>query len=296
MFRLFLLICFACVQMSHAASDSLAKRKLVLCGGSALITAGSLAALNQLWYKPYSSGRFHFFNDNKEWLQVDKAGHVYSCYHISRLMMNGFEKAGFNHRQTLLFGGSSGVLYMTVIEIMDGYSKGWGFSWGDELCDILGSAGAVAQYHYWQHQRVQLKFSFAKSGLAKYNPNLLGSTFNEQLLKDYNGQTYWISVNPSAFMKKETRFPKWLNICVGYAGYGMLGGHENNLLAQDPDGTVWAVERERRYFMSLDVDLTRLPIKNKFLKSVCSWFQLVKVPAPALQFSNKGLKTYGIYY
>lgn len=279
-----------------AQKDSLRARKIVLCSGTALVGAGSLVGLNQLWYKPYSTGKFHFFNDNKEWLQVDKVGHTYTCYQSARLLMGGFEKAGFNKKQTMVYGGGAGFLYMTMIEVMDGYSSGWGYSWGDQFADAFGSALAIAQYAAWKEQRIQLKFSFAKSGLAKYNPNLLGSSFNEQLLKDYNGQTYWLSVNPSSFITKENRFPKWLNICVGYAGYGMLGGHENKILAQDPDGTVWKVERERRYYLSVDVDLSRLPIKNKTLKSICSWIQLVKIPAPALQFSNKGVRAYGLYF
>jgi len=295
--RLFQILLFLALTFQSAANkDSLFVRKTVLVSGSAIISAGSLVGLNQLWYKPYSTGKFHVFNDNKEWLQVDKIGHVYSCYQISRLLMNGFEKAGFTENKTMLYGGCAGFVYMTAIEFMDGYSSGWGFSWGDQFADGLGTGMAIAQYKFWHEQRIQLKFSFAKSGLAKYNPNLLGSSFNEQLLKDYNGQTYWLSVNPSAFMKKESRFPKWFNVCVGYAGYGMLGGHENRILAQDPDGTVWKVERERRYYLSVDIDLSRLPIKNKILKGICSWVQLVKIPAPALQFSNKGVRAYGFYF
>lgn len=293
---LHILLFLALTFQSVANKDSLFVRKTLLVSSSAVISAGSLIGLNQLWYKPYSTGKFHVFNDNKEWLQVDKIGHVYSCYQISRLLMNGFEKAGFTENKTILYGGCAGFVYMTAIEIMDGYSSGWGFSWGDQFADALGTGMAISQYKYWHEQRIQLKFSFAKSGLAKYNPKLLGSSFNEQLLKDYNGQTYWLSVNPSSFIKKENKFPKWLNVCVGYAGYGMLGGHENKILAQDPDGTVWKVERERRYYLSLDIDLSRLPIKNRVLKGICSWVQLLKIPAPALQFSSKGMRAYGLYF
>jgi hypothetical protein len=39
---------------------------------------------------------FHFINDNAEWLQMDKAGHIYSSYHLGRLGLkcsNGVELA-----------------------------------------------------------------------------------------------------------------------------------------------------------------------------------------------------------
>jgi hypothetical protein len=36
---------------------------------------------------------------------------------------------------------------------------------------------------------------------AQYRPNVLGSSLAEQILKDYNGQTYWLSVNLHSFYK-----------------------------------------------------------------------------------------------
>lgn len=226
---------------------------------------------------------------------MDKAGHVYTTYQLGRLMMGAFDWAGYSRRQKLFIGGTLGFAYMTAIEMMDGYSRGWGFSWGDEVADILGTSLVIGQEAFWKEQRIQLKFSFAKSGLAKYNPNLLGDSFSTQLLKDYNGQTYWLSVNPSSFIKKENKFPRWLNIALGYSAYGMLGGHENKIIAQDDKGNVLAVERHRRFYVSLDVDLTRINVKQKWLKKVFSVISLVKFPAPALEWNRKRFRAYAIY-
>jgi hypothetical protein len=38
---------------------------------------GALVGLNQLWYADYPRSDFHFINDNAEWLQMDKAGHIF---------------------------------------------------------------------------------------------------------------------------------------------------------------------------------------------------------------------------
>jgi hypothetical protein len=48
------------------------------------------------------------------------------------------------------------------------------------------------------------------------------------MLKDYNGQTYWLSVNLHSFYKG-SKIPKWLNLAIGYGANGMLTGNgENN--------------------------------------------------------------------
>lgn len=271
------------------------RKKTILLGSASLITVGSLVYLNNAWYKQYSTGKFHFFNDNDEWLQMDKAGHCFTTYQTGRLMMNAFDWAGFNKQQKLLSGGI-GYAYMTAIECFDGFSNGWGFSWGDMAANTLGSSGAILQEAFWNEQRIQIKFSYAQSGIAQYNPELLGENFYTQILKDYNGQTYWLSVNPSSFIKKSNRFPKWLNIALGYSAYGMIGGRYNSFAVQKEDGTVLKFERERRFYLSLDVDLTRIKTKSKLLKGIFSAVNIIKFPAPALQFSNKGLRGYGLYF
>lgn len=271
-------------------------RKIILAGSSAVITTGSLIYLNQAWYQQYNTGKFHFFNDNDEWLQMDKVGHVYSNYQMARLMMGGFKWAGYTKKQQLFIGGTIGLAYMTAVECMDGFSKGWGFSYGDEIANVLGASLAIGQHAFWNEQRIQLKFSYSQSGLAKYNPELLGESFATQILKDYNAQTYWLSVNPSSFIKKENKFPKWLNVAFGYSAYGMLGGTYNNFTVQDADGNVFKFERERRYYFSLDVDLTRIKTRSKILKKVFSVISILKFPAPAIQFDKKGTKFYYLYY
>jgi hypothetical protein len=271
-------------------------RKLILASSASALTIGSLFYLNYAWYNKYNTSKFHFFNDNSEWLQMDKAGHIFTTYQMSRLTMGAFNWAGFNKKQELFIGGTIGFAYMTVIECMDGFSNGWGFSYGDEIANVLGTSLAISQQAFWNEQRIQLKFSYAQSGLAKYNPDLLGGQFNTQILKDYNAQTYWLSVNPSSFIKKENKFPKWLNVAFGYSAYGMIGANENNFVVEDNNGNVLKFDRERRFYFSLDVDLTRIKTKSKVLKKVFSVINILKLPAPAIQFSINKTRFYYLYY
>lgn len=285
---------------SSAQTDSLPKRnsvlrKYILLSSSSALTIGSIFYLNEAWYKDYNTGRFHFFNDNAEWLQMDKVGHVFTTYQTSRLMMNAFNWAGFNKKQKLFVGGTIGLAYMVAIEIMDGYSEGWGFSWGDMIANVLGTSMAISQEAFWKQQRIQLKFSYAQSGLAQYNPELLGKNFYTQILKDYNGQTYWLSINPTSFIKRETKFPRWLNIAFGYSAFGMIGGSYNAFTVQTSEGTVLRYDRERRFYASVDIDLTRIKTKSKVLKTLFSAINILKIPAPAIQFSTKGVRGYLFY-
>ena len=47
------------------------------------VTTVAMVGLNYLWYKKFPHSGFHFFNDNAEWLGIDKAGHVFSAYNIA---------------------------------------------------------------------------------------------------------------------------------------------------------------------------------------------------------------------
>ena len=221
---------------------------------------------------------------------MDKYGHTYSNYQVARLMMGAMDWAGYTKKKQVLIGGLSGFTYMTAIEVMDGYSDGWGFSWGDMAANALGSGLAIGQKLWWNEQRIQLKFSFQRSSYAQYRPELLGKSFATQLLKDYNGQTYWLSINPSSFIKKENKFPKWLNIAFGYGANGMTGAFYNNVLYVDENGNTKTFERYRQYYFSLDADLTKIKTRSKFLKSVFSCINIIKIPFPNLELSQGKLK------
>ncbi len=290
--KVFILLLLSAHQLSFAG-DSLSvlkKRKLTLGISSVAITAGSLAYLNQAWYQQYSSSKFHTFNDNDEWFQMDKYGHTFSTYQSGRLMMDAMEWAGYSKKKQLVIGGLSGFTYMSAIEVMDGYSSGWGFSWGDMAANALGCGLAIGQKAWWNEQRIQLKFSFYTSGYAKYRTDLLGESFATQILKDYNGQTYWLSINPSSFMRKDTKFPRWLNVAFGYGANGMLGARYNNILVVDEDGTTHYFNRYRQGYFSLDVDLTRIKTRSKLLRSVFSCLNVIKIPFPNLEVSEGKLK------
>ena len=53
----------------------------------------------------------------------------------------------------------------------------------------------------------------------------------------------------------------------------------------------------RQFYLSLDVDLTKITTKSHFLKTLFSVFNTIKIPAPTLQYDEyNGLKGHFIYF
>ncbi|OJU23360.1 MAG: hypothetical protein BGN92_03335 [Sphingobacteriales bacterium 41-5] len=52
--------------------------------------------------------------------------------------------------------------FLTVIEILDGFSNKWGFSWGDMAANVFGAGMFQGQQLLWNEQRIKFKFSFHK--------------------------------------------------------------------------------------------------------------------------------------
>ncbi len=259
-------------------------------------TIGSLVALNQVWYSQYPRSSFHLFDDNAEWLQVDKVGHSLTAYYIGYAGIEVLKWSGVERKRAIWYGGTLGLIYQTGLETLDGFSEQWGFSIGDMAANVAGSAILIGQELAWDEQRIRLKFSSHLTRFADFRPNILGSGTAERLLKDYNGQTYWLSVNPSSFMAADSKFPRWLNIAVGYGGEEMISGRPNPELYCDNDVGCLQLERYRQWYLSLDVDLTRIPVKSGFLKTVFGTFGFLKIPCPTLEVSNRGVRFHPFYF
>lgn len=253
----------------------------IAVGGGALFYAGTLFGLSTIWYKDYEKVPFHWFNDNEGWMQVDKFGHAYTAYIFGKAGYKALMWTGIDRKKAIWFGGSYGFLFLTSVEILDGHYSAWGASTTDMLANALGAGVFISQQLAFKSQVLTMKFSYNPSPLAQYRPDQLGEGNIERIIKDYNGQTYWASVNYRSVFKNQRIIPKWLNIAGGYGAYGMLGGTENPVNLPE-------VERYRKYLISLDVDFDRIKTKSKFVKSVFFFLNLIKVPFPTVEFNSKG--------
>lgn len=286
---LFAAILVTWIPSTFAQKDSLSvKQKLWIAGGGTVVGyTGTLVVLNEAWYKNYPKTRFHFFNDNREWLQMDKVGHMVTSYYYGLLGIEIMDWTGIEHKKAVIIGGLAGTVFQTTLEILDGYSAQWGASWGDLTANTAGTALVISQGLLWDEQRIQLKFSYSPTNYPEIRPGNLGKVWYESILKDYNGQTYWASVNIRSFLSEKSRFPSWLNMAVGYGADGLLDAGSSNW--RDQNGVIQTpFPRYRQFYLSPDIDLTRIKTKSKLLRKTLRVLNIVKIPAPALEVTSQG--------
>ena len=287
-----LLILGVLISTLHAQTDSLSIQnkvsknrltKVLLTEG--ILYAGSVSGLYTLWYQKYPQSSFHFFNDNNEWRYMDKMGHLATSYYIGKIGFEALKWAGVDNTQATWYGGGLGFLYQTSIEVLDGFSSQWGFSVGDMSSNLLGSALFISQQLIWKEQKVIMKWSYSLSPFPKYRPDLLGSNWKESWLKDYNGQTYWLSFNIQSFLGKNNSFPKWLNLALGYGADGMIGASENPTSYHQQ--ALPYFKRYSQYYLSADIDITRLKTHSKFLSLIFQSIGFIKIPMPTLEYNSE---------
>jgi len=257
--------------------------------------AGSLTGLSFLWYSDYSTGRFHFFNDSKEWKGIDKIGHMTTAFQLARVQSELYQAAGYTRSQSARISALCSFGYMTVIEVLDGFSDGWGFSVGDMTANTLGVSMFAVNELTKKENLLSIKFSCHPTDYAQYNPSLLGENFLQGSLKDYNGQTYWLSLNLKDCMHSESRFPAWLNMALGYGADGMIGGDYN---PTEVDGVpVPFFRRYSQWYISPDIDFSKIPVRGRGWKLLLKGLNFIKFPAPALEWNaENGLKMHYFYF
>ncbi|MEP2667499.1 MAG: DUF2279 domain-containing protein [Cyclobacteriaceae bacterium] len=282
----FIIIVFGVAPLKAQQPDSIDRKKLnkLIIGTTAGYTL-TMIGLSEVWYSGFDKQSFRFFNDSKEWYQMDKLGHFYGAYQLTDISSSALERTGIPKRKAQKIGALTSFVMMSSIEIFDGYSSGYGASTSDLLANAAGASFFIGQHLIWDEPRIHPKFSFHTTYLSDLRPDVLGSNFSEKVLKDYNGQTYWLSFD----MDKFINFPKWLNLAVGHGAHDFIYATKAANLAN-------GFSPYRQYYLSLDFDLTAIPTQSKALKALIYIVNMVKLPSPTLEFSNKGVKAYAFYF
>ena len=275
---LFVLLCHFC----FAQKPDTTRAFHFALGTEIVLYSTTMYALNELWYKDYPRSSFHWIDDNSNWLQMDKIGHATTAYQVGMLGRDLMHWSGVSEKKALWYGGLYGTFFLTTIETLDGFSEEWGASWGDLIANTSGSLIFIGQELFWKEQRIQMKYSFSPSKYAESRPDLLGSNFLQQSIKDYNGQVYWLSVNVNSF--KKTSLPDWLNVAIGYGANGMYNGSPSEM------------NTYREYYASLDINLRKIKTNKKLLDKTLKLLSFIKVPMPAFKFSNNKLQFYPFHY
>ncbi|GJM35810.1 MAG: DUF2279 domain-containing protein [Saprospiraceae bacterium] len=264
--------------------------------------------LYHAWYKQYDQVGFHTFDDLGEWNQMDKTGHVFAAYLESDLSFGIARWTGVSRSAALWASVGVGTLLQGTLEVMDGFSAKWGFSWSDIGFNTLGVATFAVQELAWKEQRIRYKVSSllqtpysrmpirasnsdATSSTRQRASELYGHTYLEGFLKDYNALTMWVSININAFRPNKSALPDWLNLAVGYGSENLYGGFSNQWT--DENGAQFSLDtdqypRYRQFYLSLDIDLSRIKTKSRLLRTLFRSINWIKIPAPAVEFNTQG--------
>lgn len=227
---------------------------------------------------------FHFFNDLPEWKQMDKFAHFLWAFQVSALAVRLLTWTQLKERAAMITGTIMGFLFVSSVEIGDGFSQDYGASVYDLMANALGCTAFVSQMLIWKGLKFLPKFSFHRTLFAPLRPSMLGDGWLTEILKDYNGQTFWYSA--------QFRFlplPKWLTLAVGVGAEGMVYGrdHQNEAMNFSP---------YRKYFLSFDLNLSYLQPTSKVMKTLLYVLTIVKIPSPTLEFSSRGIRFHPLYF
>lgn len=231
------------------------------------------------WWKD-NRRSFHFQEDLKYGLSVDKLGHFYAGTAAAFILKKSYQWAGLSDEASLYWGSAGSLLFQTYVEIEDGFSK-WGFDRVDFATNVAGAAWPIAQYHSSFLRNFDFKFSYHPSpGLN----SSAGGGFQGQkhiVFDDYEGQTLWLSMKVKNWLPNSVNhlWPDFLCLSVGYA--------VRDAFTAKPYSAV---------LLAFDLDMTKvIPDNTPFLKLLGEALNFIKFPAPAVQISPHAI-WYGIYF
>lgn len=266
--------------------------------GLTIVTVGTHAALYKTWYSKEQQRSFHWVDDNKNWLQIDKAGHVFGAYFAATAASAAFRYSGYSKKKSALLGAGFSLAFQMPIEYFDGKSSNWGASTGDMIANAAGTLFAGIQNWHWGSARIPIRLTFRPSPYPALRPEMLGSNTPTRMLKDYNGQTYWIDFNPERLKACPGFWPRWLGFNLGYGAEGMLGGDDN--IWKDADGQVQDyrhITRNRQYYIGPSISLGYLKKHpKKAVRVLAHITDKVRIPLPVLEFTGKNKVTFHPLY
>lgn len=246
---------------------------------------GSMTALYFAWYKDYPQSNFHFFNDNKEWQGMDKAGHMLATYTLANYSYKIYQWSGISKNRSLFLSFVTGFGFQTVVEVLDGFSAEWGASWGDLLANTAGAALFATQQYFWNEQKILLQYSYSDTPESQYRPNLLGSNLASRMLKNYNGISIWASFNIASLLPAKNSFPQYLDLALGYGASGMTGAESNPVEVNGIE--IPHFERSKSFYLSPNIRLSKIPFKNYKVKKYFEILDILKTPMPAISYNTE---------
>ncbi len=265
---------FASEADNDSTSEGVSVWRMAVVGG---VSTGAFiyghALQSNLWWKGEQSP-FHVDWEH-DWhyaLGADKFGHFFFPYIMSDAYRHAFRWAGMDTVSSMYLASGIALTYETYVEIKDGFSKEWGFSWGDFTADALGATFPIAQHYIPALKPYSIKISFQPSDKFRVGQHAV-------IFDDYESTYHWISVDVAALLPLSWRdvYPPWVNIGIGHSvkNLDFKGGGTHEL------------------YLGLDWNLRGLPIEGSLWDALVAVLQYYHLPAPAVRL-YPGVVWYGL--
>jgi hypothetical protein len=238
--------------------------KLGLVGGVTLSAwVIGHGVLNDVWWKG-EPVPFHVntTTDYTYALGADKVGHMVFAYSATTIYGDLFRWCGLDSATAIWSGAGVAMAYQTYVEVRDGFSAGYGFSWGDMAANTIGASLPVVKHYVPGLRPFDLQISFWPSEAFKNGEY-------SAIIDDYTSTTHWLAMNvydvlPAPFQEW---YPPWLGVALGHSVENIDGKGAGN--------HVW--------YVSLDWQLHRIEGMPSWLTSILRDLHLYHLPAPAVK-------------
>lgn len=218
------------------------------------------------WWANQNS-KFHFINDWNYALWIDKVGHFTATHFYAHLASGVFDAANLTAEKSAIFSALTALSWELFIEIEDGFGPDWGFSPGDAVSDVLGSAFYLGQYYYPFLKNFQPKISYYPSKKFREGKHKGGI-----IIDDYEGQKFWIGIRMKELLpQKISKY--WPSLLMLSAGIGV-----KNLNG--------AGGGQRDFYIALDLDFEQIPLYGSFWQFVKNTFNYIHFPMPGIRITQ----------
>ena len=140
------------VVSSAAEKTNEAYKPIIAYSAVGLLFAGTLLYGLEAWdwgdQKEFRWAHEGFFGKSTDSGGADKVGHMYAHYVVQRGFYNFFEWANFSRTECLWWSVGVATGIGTIIEVGDGFTGRYGYSWEDWTADVTGVALGAALEHF----------------------------------------------------------------------------------------------------------------------------------------------------
>ena len=267
--------------------DSTNNKVLKIVNASIVSTSylASTYRSTQHFYTKYPYSSFITKNDLGTWLNMDKAFHAFSSYQLCSFFYEGNKLTKIKDKKSLDIALVESLVFGLTKEWVDSHIDIAGWSWYDISANLSGSFLFYGQQKLFNEQRVKMKFSYYNSNLQSYNPSVLGDSKLNYWLKDYNGQTFWLTSSLGAWGITQKKWANPISIAFGYSADNMLNELDNSKIPNNLQ-----LNRYKQYYIGLDIDWSQIEVKRKSVKVLFYLLDKVKIPFPSIEISKFGSK------